>query len=66
MTQEESDTADLALGSVAKELMCKSEFPVLSLSPVVQNELYPFRSLFGSINNPISRYDLNDQLIMTE
>ena len=66
MTQEESDTADLTLGSVAKELMCKSEFPVLSITPVIQQELYPFRSLFGSINDPISRYDLNDQLIMTE
>lgn len=66
MTQEESDLADLTIGSVAKELMCKSEFPILSLTPVIQKELYPFRSLFGSINDPIKRYDLNDHLITTK
>jgi nucleotide-binding universal stress UspA family protein len=65
MTQEESDIADLAIGSVAKELICKSEYPVLTMTPVVQHGIYPFKSLFGSINNPIDRYDLNDHLIMS-
>lgn len=65
MTQEETETADLSLGSVANELVCRSEFPVLTMTPVIHKELYPFRSLFGSINDPIKRYDLNDQLIMT-
>ena len=65
MTQEESDTADLAIGSVANELVCRAEFPVLTMTPVIHKELYPFRSLFGSINDPIDRYDLNNQVKMT-
>lgn len=65
MTQEESDTANLAIGSVANELVRRSEFPVLTMTPVIHKELYPFRSLFGSINDPIDRYDLNDQVTMT-
>lgn len=65
MTQEESDVADLTIGSVANALMCKSEFPALTMTPIIPKQLYPFKSLFGSINDPISRYDLNDRLIMT-
>ena len=65
MTQRESDTADLAIGSVARELMCRTEFPVLSMTPVIHKENYPFSSLFGCINDPINLYDLNDQLIIT-
>ena len=66
MTQEESEIADLAIGSVANELIKNSEFPVLTMTPVVKQGIYPFRSLFGSINDPINRYDLNDHLIMSK
>jgi len=65
MTQQEGKTADLALGSVANELICNSEFPVLSMTPLIKNDLYPFKSAFGSINHPIKRYDMNDHVIVT-
>lgn len=65
MTQEESNIADLAMGSVTKELVSKSEFPVLTMSPAVELGIYPYKSLFGSIKDPIDRYDLNDHVIMT-
>jgi nucleotide-binding universal stress UspA family protein len=65
MTQNEEKTEHLSMGSVAHEILCKSEIPVLSMTPVIQRDLYPYRSLFGSINHPIDHPDLKDQLIRT-
>jgi nucleotide-binding universal stress UspA family protein len=63
MTQVESGTTDLFMGSTAREVIKRSEIPVISLTPNVQTGLYPYKSLFGNINNPITWYDMNDHLI---
>lgn len=56
MTQEEAEITDLSVGSVANELICKSEIPVLSLSPVLRKDRHPHRSLFGFIDKSINQY----------
>jgi nucleotide-binding universal stress UspA family protein len=63
MTQEESEIPELSIGSNAYRLICKSEIPVLTITPVLKTDLYPYKSLFGSINKPINWYDLNDHLV---
>jgi len=65
MTQEEAKVTALSLGSIADALLSKSEIPMLTVTPVIKKEPYPFRSLFGSINNPILNYDHKDHLIKT-
>ena len=66
MTQKESEIDDLSIGSVADKLIRRSDIPVLSVTPVIQNDHYPFRALFGSINQPIDWFDLNDHLITAD
>jgi nucleotide-binding universal stress UspA family protein len=63
MTQVESGTTDMFIGSTVREVVKRSEIPVLSLTPNIQTGLYPYKSLFGNINDPITWYDLNDHLI---
>lgn len=66
MTQVESNLEELSIGSVAYQLICTSEIPILSVTPVLQKELYPYKSLFGSINNPINWSDHYDHVTAIE
>jgi len=66
MTQVESNMEELSIGSVAYQLVYKSDIPILSVTPALQKELYPYKSLFGSINNPISWHDHYDHVIALE
>ena len=66
MTQNESGIAELSLGTVATELICKSEIPVLSFTPLIQKEVFPYSSISENISSPIKQYDPNDQLIPSD
>jgi nucleotide-binding universal stress UspA family protein len=63
MTQKEPDITELFIGSTAREVLKKSEIPVLSFTPGVQTKQFPFKSLFGNINHPITLDGKNEQLI---
>jgi hypothetical protein len=65
MTQKESEIEELSIGSVANELIYKSETPVLTITPIMQREFYPYSMLSEYISNPISQFDPDDQLIPT-
>lgn len=66
MTQNESGIAELSLGTVANELICKSEIPVLSLTPVIQEAAFPYNSISENICSSLKHCDPNDQLIPTD
>ncbi len=63
MTQGEKDHTEMFIGSTAREVIKNSEIPVLSFTPGVQASPYPYRTLFGNINNPIRGLDINDHLL---
>lgn len=63
MTRGEEDHNDLFIGSTAGEVIKKSDFPVLSLTPGIHTSLYPYRSLFGNIHNPIGGLDVKEHPI---
>jgi nucleotide-binding universal stress UspA family protein len=63
MTQEESNMTEMFIGSTAREVIRKSDIPVMSIIPSIQTNLYPYRALFGEVNNPIARKDMAGHLI---
>ena len=54
MTQQETNITDFFIGSTARSIIQKSEFPILSIIPGVQLNEYPNDSVIGNVLNPIS------------
>jgi nucleotide-binding universal stress UspA family protein len=54
MTQQEREITDFFIGSTVQEIMNKSDLPLLSILPEVQNGELPGKSKLGSRIDPIS------------
>ena len=63
MTQEECNMTEMFIGSTAREVIRMSGIPVMSITPDIHTNLYPYRALFGEVNNPLSRKDVAGLLI---
>ncbi len=58
MTHQESESTEYFIGSTAKEVICKSELPLLSVIPCIERNEQPDFVMKG-LSHPISPYSKN-------
>ena len=66
MRQAESEFKRISVGSLAKELIVRSDFPVLTIAPDAYEEDSSLSALLEDMDHPIGQHDPNDSLIPTD